>query len=235
MTKFLINGIYRATEGEGVHVGTPQVFVRFQGCTIGCVNCDSKDTWEFGGVPELTLAEVLEQIHAESYEGRIRRVSITGGDPLHPKNVPAVLELARVLKKKGYFINLEAAGTRIVHEIFDIIDYISFDFKTPSTHVRGNVKLLAQMIAQYPKRFQFKSVVQDQKDFAAVSEARAELLAAGLDLDFPWCLTPAYNLEEAFPMSRFVEVINWNEMSGAPFRVIGQQHKWIFGPDQKFV
>lgn len=235
MTKFSINGIYRATEGEGVHVGTPQVFVRFQGCTIGCVNCDSKDTWEFGGVPELELAEVLEQIHSESYDGRIRRISITGGDPLHPKNIPAVLELARVLKKKGYFVNLEAAGTRIVHEIFDIIDYISFDFKTPSTHVRGNVKLLAQMIAQYPQRFQIKSVVQDEKDFEAVSAARAELLAAGLDLDFPWCLTPAYNLEEEFPMARFVDVINWNEIAGAPFRVIGQQHKWIFGPDQKFV
>ena len=45
--KHLINSIYRATEGEGVFVGRPQIFVRYQGCAIGCINCDSKDTWEF--------------------------------------------------------------------------------------------------------------------------------------------------------------------------------------------
>lgn len=235
MNNFLINGIYRATEGEGIHVGTPQIFVRFQGCTIGCVNCDSKDTWKFDSIAATTLEDVLERIHAESFDGRIRRISITGGDPLHPKNVPAVLELARVLKKKGHYINLEAAGTRIVHEIFDIIDFISFDFKTPSTHVKGSVSLIEKMAAQYPNRIQIKSVIQDEIDFAAVMQARETLLAREVEMNFPWCLTPAYNLNEEFPLQRFVKVINWNEAAGAPFRVIGQQHKWLHGPDEKFV
>lgn len=235
MSKFLINGIYRATEGEGVFVGTPQVFVRFQGCTIGCTNCDSKDTWDFSGVPEMSVEEILAAVHDESYQGSIRRVSITGGDPLHPKNVPAVLELSKILKRKGFFVNLEAAGTRIVHEIFDIIDYISFDFKTPSTGVRGNISLLEKMTAHYPGRFQVKSVVQDEADFRAALSARETLASRECDMNFPWVLTPAYNLGEEFPLSRFENAIVWNEQNGSYFRVIGQQHKWLHGPDKKFV
>ena len=94
---YLINSIYRATEGEGIHLGTPQIFVRFQGCTIGCLNCDSMDTWEFEGFNS-TLDEVWQRVWNESFDGRIKRVSITGGDPLHPKHVPAVLELVTFLK-----------------------------------------------------------------------------------------------------------------------------------------
>ena len=50
-----------------------------------------------------------------------------------------------------------------------------------------------------------------------------------------WVLTPAYNLGEQFPKERFQNVISWNESFGGHFRVIGQQHKWIHGPDQKQV
>ena len=54
-------------------------------------------------------------------------------------------------------------------------------------------------------------------------------------INFNWVLTPCYNTNEEFPMERFIAVINWNEAVGGPFRVIGQQHKWIFGPTKKNV
>ena len=57
-----LNSIYPATEGEGVHIGTPQIFVRYQGCKVGCLNCDSRDTWAFRGGNILTTAEVIEQL-----------------------------------------------------------------------------------------------------------------------------------------------------------------------------
>ena len=91
-----LNSIYRATEGEGALIGRPQIFVRVQGCAIGCANCDSKDTWNFEVSPSCHVADALVQILALSHP-KLRRVSITGGDPLHPKHVPGVLELAREL------------------------------------------------------------------------------------------------------------------------------------------
>lgn len=230
-----MNAIYLATEGEGVHVGTPQVFVRFQGCAIGCLNCDSKDTWEFSERFEMQLETILKKVSTLSSQGKIKRVSITGGDPLHPQHVPGLLLLIKELKAKGYFINLEAAGTRVVDEVFDLIDFISFDYKTPCTGVKTSLKLLKRFVEHYPERFQIKSVVQTQDDFTWAYKAKSWLAEQLPEQDIPWCLTPAYNLGEPFPKERFDSVMNWNMEQGAPFRVVGQQHKWLYGPDRKEV
>tara|TARA_Y100000780_G_C13696081_1_gene422925 strand:- start:48769 stop:49482 length:714 start_codon:yes stop_codon:yes gene_type:complete len=227
-----INSIYRATEGEGVLVGSPQIFVRFQGCNIGCVNCDSKDTWDFPLESTLSLEEVIDRVYEVGFQGKLKRVSITGGDPLHPKNTPGVLALTKELKSRGYWINIEAAGTRIVPEIFDLVNFISFDYKTPSTHVRTNPKLISKLVEQYQGKYQVKSVVQDSRDFSDVLECRRQLFE---DDDVTWVLTPSYIPGEAMPLERFQDVIEWNEREGAPFRVIGQQHKWIHGPDKQQV
>jgi len=235
LSHFAINAIYRASEGEGVHVGTPQVFVRFQGCAIGCVNCDSIDTWDFNAGERLSLEQVLAQVIEQGGE-ELRRVSITGGDPLHPKLYPQVLELARTLKRKGYWINLEAAGTRVVDELFDIIDYISFDYKTPSTGVRTNPQLIARLAQQFPRKFQVKSVIENRQDFDDTVKAREFVRSLSKNCEvFPWVLTPAFNLGEAMPFKRVLDVITWNEIENTGFRVITQQHKILHGSEKKRV
>lgn len=235
MSHYAINAIYRASEGEGVHIGTPQVFVRFQGCAIGCVNCDSIDTWDFSGGERLTLEQVLAGVIAEGGD-QLRRVSITGGDPLHPKIYPQVLELARTLKRKGYWINLEAAGTRVIDELFDIIDYVSFDYKTPSTGVRTNPNLIVRMAEQFPRKFQIKSVIETRVDFDDTVKAREHVFAMLKNAEtFPWVLTPAFNLGESMPFDRVLNVITWNEEENTGFRVITQQHKILHGSEKKRV
>ncbi len=225
-----INSIYRATEGEGIFIGSPQVFVRFQGCAIGCLNCDSKDTWDFPLEGTLSLSEVLLEV--DNQAGPLKRVSITGGDPLHPKNTPGVLLLVRELKKSGKWVNIEAAGTRILPDIFDLVDFISFDFKTPSTGVATRPSLLKEMAMNYPNKFQIKAVIETPADFEATLKVKKEVFGDGF---IPWVLTPAYNLGEKFPKIRFQEIVDLNELSGGHFRVIGQQHKWLHGPDKKQV
>jgi 7-carboxy-7-deazaguanine synthase len=232
---FAINSIYRATEGEGVHIGTPQVFVRFQGCAIGCLNCDSKETWDFSEAT-MTLESVMARVHELSgdYPHRLKRVSITGGDPLHPKHTAQVLALVTTLKKEGYYINIEAAGTRILDEVFDAIDFISFDLKTPSTGVRANLNLLQKLTEQYQGKAQVKCVISDKKDFEfAFDSLQTILKKVDYQNTIPWVLTPCYEPGEDFPRERFLNIISMNEDFGAPFRVIGQQHKWMHGPNKK--
>jgi len=231
----LINSIYRATEGEGMFVGRPQIFVRYQGCAVGCLNCDSKDTWEFGDSYIQDLETILDKIHSEGLDGKIKNVSITGGDPLHPMHVPHVLELVKRLKEKKYYINIEAAGTRVVEDIFDLVDFISFDLKTPSTGVQTPLKLIATMNQQFPGKFQIKAVVENFLDFSYTLNAYNKVLEAEKTLHAPVIITPAFNTSEEFPASRFMQIFSWNEEAGGHFRVIGQQHKWVFGPDQKQV
>ena len=51
---------------------------------------------------------------------------------------------------------------------------------------------------------------------------------------FDWCLTPVYNPGEAFPLERFKLILQLNENAGGVFRVIGQQHKWVYRQRNKF-
>lgn len=233
--KMLINSIYLATEGEGIHIGKPQVFVRFQGCNIGCINCDSMDTWDFDDSFLQEMDSVLLKISELTDKGRINRVSITGGDPLHPKNVPAVKKLVQELKARRYFVNIEAAGTRVVDEVFDLIDYISFDFKTPSTGVKGKPELILKMAGQYKDKFQVKSVIENRVDFETTKMAFSKVQKELGELTFDWILTPCYKTDEKFPQKRFQDIIEWNHESGGLFRVIGQQHKWFYDVTEKQV
>lgn len=236
--KLAIHSIYKATEGEGIFIGTPQIFVRFQGCSIGCVNCDSKETWEFSDSDSYNTSvdQVVHDIEklSGSYPHRLKRVSITGGDPLHPKHVPGVMALIKELKNRNFYINIEAAGTRVLDEVFDAIDFISFDIKTPSTGVRPNINLIQKLSTQYQGKAQIKSVITDKKDFEFVFDLYQKILK---ELDYTnqisWILTPCYMPQEKFPRERFIQVVELNEQYGAPFRVIGQQHKWMHGPDKR--
>lgn len=233
MTTMLINSIYRATEGEGIHIGIPQIFVRFQGCHVGCINCDTKETWDFDPAFTKSLDEVMEKVEVLSQD-IIKRVSITGGDPLHPSHIPALLVLISELKERGFWVNIEAAGTRIVKEVFDQVDFISYDYKTPSTTVKTSRDLLLKFIQEYGHKAQIKAVVADKKDFEATYDA-FHFVKGAKTAPVPWCLTPCYEPGEAFPMNRFQQVVQLNESFGLPFRVIGQQHKWVYGSEAKLV
>jgi 7-carboxy-7-deazaguanine synthase len=232
-TTLLINSIYRATEGEGIHIGIPQIFVRFQGCHVGCVNCDTKETWDFDPAFTTTIDDVMEKVETLS-QNIIKRVSITGGDPLHPSHIPSLLVLISELKSRGYWINIEAAGTRIVKEVFDQVDFVSYDFKTPSTTVRTSKDLLLKFVQDYGHKAQVKAVVADKKDFEATYDA-FHFVKGAMNPQVPWCLTPCYEPGEQFPMNRFQQVVQLNESFGMPFRVIGQQHKWVYGAEAKLV
>ena len=41
-----VNEIFQSIQGEATFTGTPSIFVRLQGCPVGCAWCDTKHTWE---------------------------------------------------------------------------------------------------------------------------------------------------------------------------------------------
>lgn len=75
------------SNGEGIGVS---LFV--QGCDFHCQNCFNSETWEFSKGQEWndkTKNQFLKLIETPF----IQRVSIIGGEPLHPKNVQNVLKI----------------------------------------------------------------------------------------------------------------------------------------------
>lgn len=69
------------------------------GCIHQCRGCYNKSTWPLGsGLPFTQSLE--DQIIKDLQDTEIKRqgLSLSGGDPLHPKNVPAILKLVQRVK-----------------------------------------------------------------------------------------------------------------------------------------
>lgn len=92
-------------QGEGVTAGLPAVFVRLQGCSVGCHWCDTKYSWDPAGGREQTLEALLEDLATFP----CRRAVVTGGEPLES---PLFAPLIDVLKSRGYAVEVETSGTR---------------------------------------------------------------------------------------------------------------------------
>lgn len=81
------------SNGPGVRVS---LFV--QGCTFNCKNCFNPETHDFNGGKEFTK-ETIEHILSLCENENVEGLSILGGEPMHPKNIDGVTELAREFKK----------------------------------------------------------------------------------------------------------------------------------------
>jgi organic radical activating enzyme len=94
---------FYSIQGEGATAGLPAVFVRLQGCSVGCRWCDTRYSWDPAAGREVELAALLDEVAAFS----CRRVVITGGEPLES---PLFMPLAHALGKRGYALEVETSG-----------------------------------------------------------------------------------------------------------------------------
>ena len=88
---YRISEIFHSIQGEGPSAGAPAVFVRLQGCDVGCAWCDSRYTWPAEGGAPLGLDAVLGRATAS---GAAELLVITGGEPLEHQGIAALLEQA---------------------------------------------------------------------------------------------------------------------------------------------
>lgn len=120
---YKVNEIFETIQGEGSYTGTPAVFVRLQGCPVGCAWCDTKQTWEINPEQEVPLAVMLEKqsesehwsildatallalFNAQGFQAK--HVVITGGEPCMYDLNP----LCRLLHQAGYSTQIETSGT----------------------------------------------------------------------------------------------------------------------------
>lgn len=122
-TTYLVNELFLTIQGEASHAGTPAVFVRLQGCSVGCAFCDTKYTWPKDPKDErerLTILgktepdptftsydtwSLIEQVRTMSR--RARHVVLTGGEPADHDLLP----LSRYLADSGFTVQVETSGT----------------------------------------------------------------------------------------------------------------------------
>jgi len=125
-----IKEIFSSIQGEGIYLGVPQIFVRFDGCNTDCLYCDEKKK---PAKFDLTVQELVKKIKAlDKKSGPHHSVSLTGGEPLVHKEFLGSL-LPR-LKAAGYKIYLETNGTLPdnLKAVLKKIDIVAADIKLPS-------------------------------------------------------------------------------------------------------
>jgi 7-carboxy-7-deazaguanine synthase len=99
-----LSEVFYSIQGEGATAGLPAVFVRLQGCTVGCTWCDTKYSWD----SEAGRATDLDALLEEASGFPCRRVVITGGEPLESS---FFAPLACALGSRGFAIEVETSGT----------------------------------------------------------------------------------------------------------------------------
>lgn len=123
--QYPINEIFATLQGEASFTGTPSVFIRLQGCNVGCPWCDTKHTWDLTPEQEIEFKlltgktddknswaqasiELIIQFIQSNYP-QIKHIVITGGEPAMYDLAPLCL----ALEELGKDIQIESSGTEV--------------------------------------------------------------------------------------------------------------------------
>ena len=153
MSTITINEMFETIQGEGAHTGIPSIFVRLQGCPVGCPWCDTKHTWEIKADLSVTPAAVINKgQESETYfisdeaallaqfsmEGYVaKHVVITGGEPCMYDLRP----LTKLLHDNGYSTQIETSGT------FEVLcDPRTYVTVSPKINMKGGYDVLVSAL-----------------------------------------------------------------------------------------
>lgn len=107
-----INEIFYSLQGEGHFTGTPAIFIRFSGCNLDCVFCDTSHM-TFKDMSEDEIMQAISEYPAT-------HVVLTGGEP----TLQLTSSLVDKLHAAGKFVQIETNGTQPLPELCNI-DWIT--------------------------------------------------------------------------------------------------------------
>jgi len=189
-----LNEIFDSVQGEGALVGFRTLFIRFQGCHIGCKWCDTKKSWKETKFKERVYVTALvnlikDRINKETW------ICITGGEPF--EQMKSLLWISQRLYRYGYrkqsvetagFMGYDEDGELILPDKKDIIDLFYNDvFMSVSPKLVSalgkrfsydNLKaIILFWIETYPAyyKFQFKFVISDKMDLVLLSKLKDDI------------------------------------------------------------
>ena len=127
MSKAKIADVFFSIQGEGIYAGSPQVFVRFYGCNLGCRFCDTR----LSAYDKYSPLELYHRV--QKFTQAYHSLCLTGGEPLLHKDF--LKKFLRLVKYDGITTYLETNGILAdsIKELIDDIDIIAMDFKLPSS------------------------------------------------------------------------------------------------------
>tara|TARA_R110001583_G_scaffold2751_12_gene19404 strand:- start:26 stop:703 length:678 start_codon:yes stop_codon:yes gene_type:complete len=218
---YKVNELFQTIQGEGVYTGVPAIFVRLQGCDVGCAWCDTKHTWEVDPAKKSDLIlltdksnesdrwadssakEIVNEIKRLGYSANL--IVITGGEPC----MYDLRELTQVLHEFGFEIQLETSGTYPV-----LVDAKTWVTLSPKVNMRGKKEVLKEALE---RANEIKHPVGTEKDIEQLDALLAQLKSVK---DKTICLQPISQKAKATALCMQVCIErNW--------RLSVQMHKYL--------
>lgn len=124
--------------GEGQKAGQLAIFIRFQGCNLNCVYCDTKWANQKGAKYHLmTVQQIIDYIKSTN----VRNVTLTGGEPLRQENIMYLLEKLSLIENIN--VEIETNGSVSIAETKKIKNSpsITLDYKLPDSNMEKYMDL----------------------------------------------------------------------------------------------
>ena len=174
MTDIVVSEMFYSLQGEGVHAGTPAVFLRLAGCNLVCGGranlrrdkedmeplddatwvCDTIDVWRSGDkyTPEELLTEWRQAGWLRHLDGEAHLI-VTGGEPTIKRNQEAFIELYDELVNEwgiNPYIEVETNGTIVPRrEYFDRVNHFNISLKLANSGMPEDERINDEAIEFY--------------------------------------------------------------------------------------
>ena len=138
MAVFHVVEKFVSINGEGQHAGELAVFIRLRGCNLSCSYCDTR--WACTDVAETTdMTE--DEIVTYVKETGVRRVTLTGGEPLLAKDISLLLEAFS--REKNILVEIETNGSVFIGDFAKIDNPPAFtlDYKLAGSGMEDKMEL----------------------------------------------------------------------------------------------
>ncbi|UCE90112.1 MAG: 7-carboxy-7-deazaguanine synthase QueE [Pseudomonadota bacterium] len=203
-----ISEIFFSLQGETRTVGLPTIFIRLTGCPLRCGYCDT--SYAFQGGEWYSIDQIMDEISRFT----VRRVTVTGGEPLAQR---ACHSLLSHLCDKGYEVSLETSGALDLCDVDARVVRV-MDLKTPGSGECEKNRF--ENLACLDDSDQVKFVITDRTDYDwAVECCKRHALLGRCEVLF----SPSHGQLEARSLA------DWILEDQLPVRLQIQLHKYLWG------
>jgi len=244
--KLKVAELFVSIQGEGLDIGLPCTFVRFNGCNLRCVWCDTPYTsLKPSPFEEYSADILLTKVLSQHTQG----VCITGGEPLTQSKTELV-KLTSALKKEDKFIDIQTNGVLYWPELASLVSRFSVSPKFPSSQINNLPSLKLESLKKYVNQHHdyqnvlLKFIIEGKnsiKDAFSIINA----IPGITDYQVPVIFQPQIDLiaclnieKQKLLIKQLVEseiftATNRQKYQHLNFRIIPQIHKILWGDKKK--
>lgn len=207
--------------GEGQFAGELAVFIRFKTCNLNCSYCDTRWANSENSAAELICLENLVNFVKNS---GVRRVTLTGGEPLLQENLSKLIE--RLIKNNN-LVEIETNGSIAIKKFAELEFRPTFtlDYKLPSSNMESY--MLTENYQYINSQDVIKFVIGSQEDLKqALLIIKNYQLLEKCQIYF----SPVYDKIQPVEIINFMKINKLNQI-----KLQLQLHKYIWNPEERGV